>query len=173
MDYVASLPVQNNGFRGAVQLEKGTYHVHGRLVIKASGVVLRGSGMGENGTRLIAEGKDRQTFIRVLGENNIQLEESSDIMNNYVPVNSNRVLVFTSKQFKIGQHILVNRPSTKKWIDELVMAEFGGEETSYIGWKPGQRDLHWDRTITAIHGDTLIFDAPLTTSLDKTLEPAV
>src|SRR5690606_35668843 len=37
----------------------------------------------------------------------------------------------------------------------------------YIGWKPGQRDLYWDRVITGIKGNTLLFDAPITTALDK------
>lgn len=168
LDYVATLPLQSDGFRGAVQLAKGTYHLSGRLVIRASGVVLRGSGMNDDGTLLIAEGKDRQTFIRVLGENNLELGKPSSILDGYVPVNSKTVQVADANQFQVGQHVIIHRPSTQKWIDELGMKEYGGEETGYIGWKPGQRDIHWDRTIKLIDGNTLTLNAPLTTALDTT-----
>ena len=47
LDYVGGLPLGKDGLRGAVLLEKGTYEVAGRLIIHASGVVLRGSGMAE------------------------------------------------------------------------------------------------------------------------------
>ncbi|HEU4903343.1 MAG TPA: pectate lyase, partial [Flavisolibacter sp.] len=62
LDYVGNLPLDKNGFRGAVLLQKGTYSVAGQLKMMASGVVLRGSGMGANGTLLIGAGKDRETL---------------------------------------------------------------------------------------------------------------
>ncbi len=48
LDYVSALPVDANGFRGAVLLQKGNYEVLGQLRITASGVVLRGSGVNEH-----------------------------------------------------------------------------------------------------------------------------
>ena len=54
LDYVASLPIDANGFRGAVLLQKGSYEVFGQLRINASGVVLRGSGVNE--TTIIGAG---------------------------------------------------------------------------------------------------------------------
>src|SRR5882757_951031 len=56
LDYIASLPVDQRGIRGAVLLDKGTYEVAGSLVIRQSGIILRGSGMGEDGTVLLATG---------------------------------------------------------------------------------------------------------------------
>jgi hypothetical protein len=44
LDYVATLPMDANGFRGVVLLQKGSYEVAGQLQMNASGVVLRGSG---------------------------------------------------------------------------------------------------------------------------------
>ncbi|MCK7539943.1 MAG: hypothetical protein MZV63_58085 [Marinilabiliales bacterium] len=61
IDYVSSLSPDAGGFRGAVLLGKGVHRVEGRLVIRNSGVIIRGSGMDENGTRLIAAGKSRET----------------------------------------------------------------------------------------------------------------
>ncbi|WP_201300999.1 DUF6298 domain-containing protein [Sunxiuqinia indica] len=168
LNYVASLPLNENGFRGAVLLQKGTFKVNGRLVIKASGVVLRGSGFGDNGTTLIAGGKDRQTFIRILGKSDQFFTDTTRISNSYVPVNAMKFVVENTEAYKVGDPVIVHRLSSQKWIERLSMVEFGGEETGWIGWKPGNRDIYWDRTITAIEGDTIFVDAPLTTALDTT-----
>lgn len=44
LNYVASLPMEPDGFRGAVQLAPGNYELKGKLLMRADGVVLRGSG---------------------------------------------------------------------------------------------------------------------------------
>lgn len=43
IDYVSSLALDKNGFRGAVLLDKGTFELNESLHISVSGVVLRGS----------------------------------------------------------------------------------------------------------------------------------
>lgn len=165
LNYVAKLPVGKDGLRGAVLLEKGTYQVSGTLKIMASGVVLRGSGMGNNGTLIKAYGLDRIGVIRLLGKNNRQLQPEVAIIDNYVPVNAMQVNVANASNFKIGDKIVIQRPSTKNWIDDIETNHFGGGITS-LGWKPGQRDMYWDREITNISGTTLTFDAPITTAFD-------
>ena len=45
-----------DGFRGAVLLRAGYYRLATPLRIQASGVVLRGEGMGDTGTVLIGTG---------------------------------------------------------------------------------------------------------------------
>src|SRR5580765_1116346 len=67
IDYVASLPADANGFRGAVLLQKGNYEVAGQLRIAISGIVLRGSGIGENGTTLTGAGTVRLALIKITG----------------------------------------------------------------------------------------------------------
>lgn len=62
IDYVAALPLQANGFRGAVLIEKGLYKLQGRLTIRQSGIVIRGRGRE---TVLEASGIDRETLIRI------------------------------------------------------------------------------------------------------------
>ncbi|MDB5085721.1 MAG: peptidoglycan-binding protein, partial [Bacilli bacterium] len=59
IDAVGKLSIDANGLRGAVLLEPGTYHIAGTMQMNQSGVVLRGSGSGQGGTLLIAEGKTR------------------------------------------------------------------------------------------------------------------
>ncbi|HXS93013.1 MAG TPA: hypothetical protein VN736_00320 [Candidatus Limnocylindrales bacterium] len=59
IDKVSGLPLDRNGFRGAVLLKMGYYNIATPLNIKASGVVLRGEGNGDTGTILIGTGTGR------------------------------------------------------------------------------------------------------------------
>src|SRR5581483_1440421 len=94
IDYVASLPADAHGFRGAVLLEKGRYDIAGGLKIAASGVVLRGQGMGPEGTVLFASGQDRRTLITISGVNDRQITSSEmAIADKYVPVNATKFRV--------------------------------------------------------------------------------
>ncbi len=166
LDYVASLPVDANGFRGAVLLQKGTYEVLGQLRITASGIVLRGSGVNE--TTITGAGTGRLALIKIVGKNNKIRVGSSDvrISDAYVAVNSTKFKVdvdFANRD--IGNRIIIHRPSTLNWIKTLGTDHFGGDITA-LGWKPGDRDLFFDRTITKIEGRTITIDAPITTALD-------
>ena len=165
IDMVSALQPGKDGLRGAVLLEKGTYQVAGTLKISASGVIIRGSGMGENGTRIFATGLDRIGLIRILGKNNKIQQAAVAITDTYVPVNAMQLTLADANGFKVGDRITIQRPSTKEWIETLKTVEFGGGESA-LGWKPGTRDIFWDRKITAINGSTITFDAPITTALD-------
>jgi len=165
IDYISMMPLNNSGFRGAILLMPGTYSIQGRLKIKQSGVVLRGSGFGENGTVFLASGLDRETLLRIEGTRNTLVLPNVQIIDHYVPVNAFQLSLGGLNDLKVGSKVFISRPSTKEWIDLLGMNEFGGE-TSWLGWKPGERDIVWDRTITAIEGNKITLDAPLTTALD-------
>lgn len=166
LDHVASLPVDANGFRGAVLLQKGTYTVAGQLKISASGIVLRGSGMGKGGTTIIGAGKDRETLVRIFGKNDKQLATSVKITDAYVPVGATKFAVADVGSLKTGDLIVIHRPSTLAWIKTLGTDHFGGGETA-LGWKPGERDLFFERKIVSINNNTITVDVPLTTALDS------
>lgn len=166
LDYVASLPADKDGIRGAVLLEKGKYDVLGTLLIKNSGVVLRGSGNTLEGTIIVGGGTDRATLIKVLGKNDKHTGSAVKIIDGYVPVNANAVKVASANGFKVGDMVTVHRPSTQAWIEKLGMVTFGGG-LSALGWKPGERDIYWDRKVVDVKGNTIVFDAPLTTALDS------
>src|SRR4029434_7713795 len=53
IDRISSRPLDPGGFRGAVLLKAGYYRMATPVKIQASGVVLRGEGMGDTGTILI------------------------------------------------------------------------------------------------------------------------
>jgi ribosomal protein L28 len=173
LDYVSSLPLDTHGFRGAVLLQKGTYEVFGQLRITASGVVLRGSGMDEKGTTIIGGGTGRLALLKIAGT---RLTANSDspqanglkITDAYVPVNALSFNVDSAILIKDHpDKIIIRRPSTKNWIAILGTDIFGGG-ISALGWKPGDRDLFFSRTITKIEGTRITIDAPLTTALDTT-----
>lgn len=167
IDYLATLPRDANGFRGAILLKPGHYYLAGRLTIRSSGIVIRGSGFGDDGSVLTAAGVSRETLIRIEGDQVALKEEQLNITQEYVPVGAFSFAVEKASEIPVGTRIAINRPSTQKWIDLLQMNAFGGE-TSWLGWKPGERDLRWDRVVVDVKGDTLVLDAPLTTALDQT-----
>lgn len=167
LDYVASLPIDANGFRGTVLLQKGTYEVLGQLRITASGVVLRGSGI--NATTIVGAGTGRLALIKIVGKNTTSRELTGlKITDAYVPVNAMNFHVDQSINIKEHSNkIIIRRPSAANWISLLGTDHFGGGITA-LGWKPGDRDLYFDRTITKIEGNTVYIDAPITTALDTT-----
>jgi hypothetical protein len=164
IDYVGKLPFDKNGIRGAVLLQNGTHSISGSILMKSSGVVIMGQGV--NKTTLIGAGLSRETIIRVSGQGDLKAGMPIRIQDQYVPVNALSFKVENAGNFGIGDRIRITRPSTKEWVQLLKMEEFGGE-TGWLGWKPGQRDLHWDRTVTAVSGNQITIDAPLTTALDQ------
>ncbi|MDA3616110.1 DUF6298 domain-containing protein [Polluticaenibacter yanchengensis] len=162
LDQVAKLPVKN-GWRGAVLLKAGTYNVSGTLVLNAGGVVLRGEGV--NKTRIIGTGFTRQNLVEIKGQSDFNKSDTIQITDKYVPVGSFSVTLANTAGLKVGSTVFIERLSNQAWLDSLDVVHFGGGLTS-LGWKPNQRNVIWDRTITAIKGNTVTLDAPITTALD-------
>jgi len=168
IDYVAALPTGDDGVRGAVLLLKGRYEIWGGLDMSASGVVLRGQGMGENGTVLVAAGTDRRTLIRIAGKNDRTnpTGRSYEVKDDHVPVGARSFSLNTTEGLSVGETVNIIRPSTQEWIDVLGMGSFGGGLGTWRGWKPGSQDLAWDRIIESIDGNRLVVDAPITTAIE-------
>ncbi|WDF69075.1 DUF6298 domain-containing protein [Sphingobacterium oryzagri] len=166
VDYVSQLPINKHGFRGAVLLQAGTYTIGTAIKIAHSGVVIRGAGFTAGGTTLHGEGVDRAAMIQIKGTDNRLYSNQQEIIDQYVPVNAFSFAVNDASGFSVGDLLQIVRPSTEEWIKALGTDHFGGGITS-LGWKPNQRNVTWHRRIVAIKGNTLHFDAPITTALDK------
>ena len=166
IDYVATLPFDSNGVRGAVLLLQGRHEVFGAVHITNSGVVLRGQGTGETGTVLVAAGIDRRPLVRVAGRNDrvVQPNGNWSVVDDYLPVGATSFRLKNTNGLKPGDSILVIRPSTQAWIERLGATEFGGGIGG--GWKPGTRDIVWDRVIRSIGGDKVTVDAPISTAIE-------
>ena len=67
IDRVSELRRGDDGLRGAILLEAGTYEVSDTLYIRASGVVLRGEGQGESGTELVFTRREKDDLLVIEG----------------------------------------------------------------------------------------------------------
>ncbi len=183
LDEVGRMPVDSHGFRGAVQLAKGTYRIAGSLRLLRGGVILRGD--GEDGTILIATGKNRRALIQAGGASGGDEDKeagapsrskkaraesglSRKITDRYVPVGSHVITLDDVAGLHVKDNVIVHRPSTENWIHTLGMDQIpprsnGGKVNQ---WAAGSKDLNFDRIITAIEGNRVTLDAPLVNSID-------
>ncbi len=160
LDKVAALPLDENGFRGAVLLKRGTYRVGNMLTIAKSGVVLRGEGDGKDGTVMIASARRKYTVILINGGGEPkELEETKQpILADYVPVGARTFSIKDTSAYKVGDEVMVCREGNQAWIDRIGM---NGVDT----WKPFTMKFH--RVVKAVTKDTVTVDAPLVSAVDK------
>jgi hypothetical protein len=165
IDFVSGLAPDAQGLRGAVQLTAGRYEIAGRLRMAASGVVLRGAGPQPDGTVLVAAGTDRRPLIELAGRAGQEAAPAPvSVVDAYVPVGATRLRLAGTAGLAAGTAIVIERPSSKEWIEMLGMHEAPGRQP--FEWKPGTLNVRWERTVTAVAGDTITLDAPLTVALD-------
>lgn len=165
LDAVARMrPDKTTGLRGAVLLAPGTYHLSRALRIAASGVVLRGTGRKE--TVLLKDGVDRGAVVYVEGRHDRRLTDTLSVAGD-VALGAATVTVDAQPGWlQAGAEVVVSRPSTKQWIARMGCSTFGGgDELGYWGWHPGEIDVEWTRTVTAVKGYRLTLDSPLSMAL--------
>lgn len=162
IDYVSSLAPGQDGFRGAVLLDKGVFQLDESLRISVSGVVLRGS--DKDRTVLHKKGVDRGALLYIEGQDNKKIIDTLDVLTPYVPVNTCTFQV--SDKLNIGERIQIVRPATKEWIASIGCDIYGGG-ISALGWKEGDTDVAWDRRVSKADQNQITLDAPLTLALDN------
>lgn len=166
IDAVAQLPVDKQGFRGAVYLAPGEHRVSGQLRIAESGVVLRGAGATDQGTTLIATGEGRRPLIRV-GPRDVPVPDFGQpvtIEQEYVPVGATELRLASASKFRPGDRVLITRPSSDAWIKQLDAKVLG------VGWRAGRCDVRWERTISQVDGNKITLDVPLTCAMDREVD---
>jgi hypothetical protein len=162
IDQVEAMPLNPDGFRGAVLLQAGEYQISDRLNINASGIVLRGEGDGPTGTVLRATGTTQRTLIRFAGSGSRSTVAGTtrQIVDKVVPVGARSFQVDSTAGLAVGETVIVNRPTTTEWVAAI------GMNLLDIPWVAGNHEPNWDRVITRIEGNSITVDAPLTNSLD-------
>lgn len=150
-------PTDGPRAEGAILLGKGRFELSEPLRLSADGIVIRGA--GRQATVLYKKGVDRGAVVYIEGKSGIVTGDS-------IPLSDVRV----------GDRVVVVRPSTKQWIHLLGCDNFGGGgDLGYWGWHPGEIDA-WTRTVTAVgtsenqnggvlnakNGGFIGFDVPLT-----------
>jgi hypothetical protein len=161
IDRVSALPLDANGFRGAVLLKAGVYPVEGSLNIRAQGVVLRGEGNGVNGTVLIATKKEQHDLIYIRGTGSGYGEVSGTrvkISSPYVPVGS-KTFEVPGNNFSVGDNIVIQKTPNDAWIAKLDMAQYG--------WAAKDYRITFERKVVAVSGNTVTIDMPTVDPIDN------
>jgi hypothetical protein len=182
IDRVSARMPDATGFRGAVLLRAGYYRISTAVKIQASGVVLRGEGMGDTGTILIGTGTGRPaapagapagpggpggpaagTLIVIGGASGaVPTEETKQLVtDDYVPVGSRTLHVVSARGFKPGDPVIVRRIGNQEWINAVGM----NGDTPASRWRPF--NVEWDRVVTEVQGNTVTIDAPITCAIEK------
>jgi hypothetical protein len=165
IDDVSKRAPDANGFRGAVLLEPGTYDVAANLRIAASGVVLRGSGSGVNGTVLRVTGAPHRVFT-VGGAGTWQPDAvRAAVTDAYVPAGASTVTVDSAASFRVGDPVVIQRAATDAWIRFMNMDTLVRDGKPQTWLKAGTILTH-DRTIASVDGNRVTFDVPLSDSFD-------
>ena len=172
IDRVSALPADVSGFRGAVLLKMGIYEFENPIYIRTSGVILRGEGMSDIGTILVAklenipeenrgvpiEGQRntslrRTALVNINGASGIVLQEDTKqlITDNYVPVGAYSFNVASARGFKTGDKIIVRRIGNDAFMKELY-PDMDNRRAF---------NVDYDRVITNISGNTITIDAPV------------
>ncbi len=180
IDRVSGLPVGSNGLRGVVLLARGTFSVQDTLTISASGVVLRGSGSGTNGTVVnntspLQNGTSPavptpgtptgQTLLQVGGSGGrYALSTTANVTDSYVPAGALTLTLDSTSGFHVGDAVLIQRPVTQAWVNFMRMADLGTGKN----WISVGSTLNTPRRIAAIAGSRITLDAPVSDSMDAT-----
>jgi hypothetical protein len=185
IDEVGKLPPDADGRRGTVLLKKGRYPIAGTLHVHDGGVVLRGEGSGPDGTVLVATGAKQRSLIiagRVAGhapkDEDAETERPQPVrtsklghhrvVDEYVPVGATSLHLDAIEGLAVGAQIVLRRPSTAEWIHDIAMDRIpvpAGRKV--VQWKPGSKDLFFNRTIVRISGNEITIDAPIMDALER------
>ena len=160
---------------GALLLAPGVFHLKASLVLRTSGVVLRGSGKGAGGTTLELTGAPHFAVIAgasAQGGDDDTKEEHMDtaplaapttLTEDYVPSASNVVRVVDASGLHAGDTVLLVRTVTPQWLAYMGMDKLmrdGKPET----WVKGT--LTAERIIAAVRGNSVLLTVPLADDYD-------
>ena len=171
INLVEALEPDDDGFRGVVLIKAGHYSLESLLVIRSSGVVLRGEGQGLNGTVLHSNLRIKHDVISILGSGGVSVDAQSEqfITTDYVPVGAYSFEVEDVSGFEIGDKIVVTRTPNQAWIDELGMDQetlCEGESGCY-GWTTSDYTIDHERIITAISGNVISINIPIVDVIEE------
>lgn len=168
INQVAAMPIGPDGYRGAVLLQPGTFDINTQLQIRASGIVLRGSGNSTvlHGRNPLTGGgtPNQRPLIRIYGNGNrTDVGSTQSMIDKVVPAGATSFRVNSTSGFAVGDMIRIDRPSTANWIEDIGMDDPPDGDPA---WEPGSMNIRYHRTITRIEGNRIFIDAPLANSFE-------
>ena len=174
VDAVAAMPVQENGFRGAVYLEKGTYYVSNTININVGGIVIRGAGntgSGEDGTVVVATGRTKYKLFDFVGTGKVgdyqQVGRDYQIQGDFVGTGTRELELDSTEGLEKGDRIIVQRAESLDWLGLIRMDARGGVLSGTGAWKVHNYTFLFERDIVDVKGNTIVLDTPMMKSLER------
>ncbi|MCU0662897.1 MAG: hypothetical protein MUC50_11305 [Myxococcota bacterium] len=165
---VAQRPIVD-GFRGALLLTKGEYFVSGTISINQSGIVIRGEGNDESGTRVIATQTSQHDFFYFDGSGDPQEDGGTKVLivGEYIPVGA-KTLEVQSQPFRAGDTVLVTFEPKQSWIELLGMDHLvnAGDPTD-VNWTAAEYIMRYKRVVKSVSGSHITLDAPIVDPIDQ------
>lgn len=177
LDYLGSLSINSDGFRGALLLSEGTFDVYGTIYIKHSGVILRGRGSEEDDSKntiILAKGNypDKRDIIVLGNPEIIDWEKKKEItkQNITTPTINAGGMTFEVENvtsYQVGDQIMIYHPCSRKWVEAV---DFGGVSAPEENrWTEGLLPIIYNRYITKIVNNKITIDAPVYYTLNNQL----
>ncbi|MFZ4105954.1 T9SS type A sorting domain-containing protein [Flavobacterium sp.] len=170
VNQVAAMPLDANGFRGAILFTAGTYNVSDSVIIPASGIVLRGSGFNGSGTNIIGTKPSQHILFNFIGASGTAYVSGSStrkaITDLYVPIGKKQITVASGHNFAVGDKVFVHRIPNAAWISLLGMNLLSTIDPAAVDWTASAYDMNSERKIIAISGNVITLDAPIMDIID-------
>ncbi len=170
INQVAAMPLDANGFRGAILFTAGTYNISDTVTISASGIVLRGVGFNGSGTNFIATKTSQHILFDFIGASGTAYNSSNStrkaITDSYVPIGAKQITVASGHSFAIGDKVFVHRIPNTAWINLLGMNLLSTIDPAATNWTASGYDMDSERKITNINGNVITLDAPIMDVID-------
>ncbi|MDR0864203.1 MAG: glycosyltransferase family 4 protein [Candidatus Symbiothrix sp.] len=167
IDFLGSLPLNENGFRGALLLNAGVYEVYGTIYIRHHGIVLRGKGDGNDAsqnTLILAKGNvPNQRDVIVMGNesgsNWEKMKENTKqaIVTPEVKVGDFSFEIENAQGYQVGEQIMIYHPCSQAWLNAL----------NDNRWTEGLLPIIYNRYIKKIENHRLTIDAPVFYTLNR------
>jgi hypothetical protein len=123
IDDLAKEPLGPDGFRGAILLRRGVYTVpHPGLQVLHSGIVLRGEGQGNNGTKLIFTSTFGDSNTITLGQFKGKFTNvepgwvTYEVTDNFVPVGTRTIHITNTSTISPGDRIRIQLLPNDDWL---------------------------------------------------------
>jgi hypothetical protein len=168
---VAERPARpGDGVKGAVLLERGSYHC-GKSLSVPPGVVLRGEGPEPAGTSIVAtmvptDGSS-PTLIRVEGTGELRaVGDAHAILDEKLPLGSKILRVQNAADFKPGDLAQVELTPNAEWIHDLKMDQIklasGGKQ-----WSPAAYRTKWSARVLGVREGRIALDTSVICAIEK------
>lgn len=179
---VAARPLNSDGFRGAILMKAGIYRVSKAILINSSGIVLRGVGQGIDSlanTIILATGDSvTQPTVIIAGGGNSgsnssawsgSLTSNVNIITDSVRVGDKTFQVANVSPFSIGDNIIIYHPNTTAWLRAVNWGGVPNDTGTNSYWASVTIPIKYNRYITKIIGNTITIDAPVFSTLVRSL----